>query len=72
MVRSIDANSGRITLSHEPVAAMDWPAMTMPFPVKDRSLRRGRRTGERVTFAFQRPQQGQTPVIEALAPEAAQ
>ena len=72
MVRSVDANAGRVTLSHDSVAAMDWPAMTMAFPVKDRSLLRGRKAGERVTFAFQRPQQGQTPVIEMITPEAGQ
>ena len=68
----MDAAGGRITLAHEPLAAINWPAMTMTFPVKDRSLLRGRKAGERVMFAFQRPQQGQTPVIERIAPEAAQ
>ncbi len=71
VVMSVDPNARRITLSHEPVTAINWPAMTMAFPVKDPSLLRGRRAGERVTFAFQRPQQGETPVIERIAPEAA-
>lgn len=71
-VKSIDARGGRITLSHGPVPAIGWPAMTMAFPVKDPSLLRGRRAGERVVFAFQKPQQGETPVIEQIAPEPAQ
>ncbi len=70
IVKSIDQENARITLSHEPLTAIDWPAMTMAFPVKARSMLRGRRAGERVTFAFQRPQQGETPVIERIAPEA--
>lgn len=71
IVKSVDAAGGRITLAHEPITAINWPAMTMAFPVKDRSLFRGRKAGERVTFAFQRPQQGETPVIERIAPDAA-
>ena len=71
VVKSVDAAGGRITLTHEPLPAINWPSMTMAFPVRDPSLLRGRRAGERVTFAFQRPQQGETPVIERIAPEAA-
>jgi membrane fusion protein, copper/silver efflux system len=72
VVKAIDGAGARITLAHEPIAAINWPAMTMAFPVRDRSLLRGRKAGERVTFAIQRPQPGQTPVIERIAPEAAQ
>ncbi len=72
VVKGVDGAGGRITLSHEPLPAINWPAMTMTFPVKDRAVLRGRKAGERVMFAFQRPQQGQTPAIERIAPEAAQ
>jgi membrane fusion protein, copper/silver efflux system len=72
VVTSVDAAGRRITLSHQAMPAINWPAMTMAFPVADASLLRGRRPGERVTFAFQRPRQGETPVIERLAPEPAQ
>lgn len=71
VVKTLDARGGRITLAHAPLAAMNWPAMTMTFSVKDGSLLRGRKAGDRVMFAFQRPPQGQTPVIERIAPEAA-
>ena len=71
IVKTVEAASDRITLDHEPLAAINWPAMTMTFPVKDGSLLRGRKPGDRVTFAFQRPGQGQVPVIERIAPAAA-
>lgn len=71
MVRSVDGAGGRITLAHEPLPAIDWPAMTMAFPVRDRALLRGRKAGERVVFAFQKPPPGQTPVIEQISPEPA-
>ncbi len=69
IVKSIDLAAGRIVLAHEPVH--DWPAMTMPFAVRDRTLLRGRKVGERIMFEFQRPQPGQPPVIERIAPDAA-
>ncbi len=70
-VKSIDARQPGLTLSHGPIPAMGWPAMTMAFPVNDRALLRGRRTGERVRFSFQRPAGGETPVIERIVPEPA-
>lgn len=71
IVRAVDGARGAITLAHDALPAMNWPAMTMSFQVRDRSLLRGRKTGERVTFSFQRPPQGQTPVIDRIAPEPA-
>ena len=68
IVKSIDLQ-GRIVIAHEPV--LNWPAMTMPFAVRDRALLRGRKAGERVVFEFEQPQPGQAPVIERIAPDAA-
>lgn len=68
IVKSIDLPAGRIVLAHEPV--LRWPAMTMPFAVRDRALLRGRKTGERVVFEFKQPQPGEAPVIERIAPDA--
>lgn len=45
--------------------------MTMTFPVQDASLLRGRKAGERVIFSFEKPNNGKTPVIARIAPEAA-
>lgn len=71
VIRSIDAGRPAVTLAHDPLPAIGWPAMTMAFPVKDPAMLRGRKAGERVRFAFQKPQQGQTPVIEQIMPEPA-
>lgn len=38
VVKSVDAQSGKITLDHGPVKTLDWPAMTMIYHVRDRSL----------------------------------
>ncbi|MBP2159021.1 MULTISPECIES: efflux RND transporter periplasmic adaptor subunit [Asticcacaulis] len=59
-----------ITLSHEPVPAIGWPAMTMTFRLKSANLARGMKTGDRVTFGFAQTADG--PVIEKLQPMGGQ
>jgi len=51
---------GAITLSHDPVAAVGWPAMTMTFRVPDPKLTQGVKVGERVRFGFDQPPSGPT------------
>ena len=43
-----------ITLSHGPIPAIGWPAMTMAFRA-DPMLLRGFKTGDQVSFAFDQP-----------------
>lgn len=52
--------AGSVTISHEPVPAIGWPAMTMTFRVASPSLVRGYRTGDRVRFGFDQPPEGPT------------
>ena len=49
-----------VTLSHEPVPAIGWPAMTMQFRLADPALGRGVKAGDRVTFAFEQAPAGPT------------
>lgn len=51
-VRKIDA--GMVTLSHGPIASLNWPAMTMSFKLKDAALARGIRAGDVVDFELVR------------------
>jgi len=48
-VRSVDTNDQTIRITHEEIPDF-MPAMTMPFPVKDRALLRGLSAGDRVQF----------------------
>lgn len=57
-IEQIDARS--VTISHQPVPAIGWPAMTMRFHLPDPSLARGIKAGDRVHFAFDRPATGPT------------
>lgn len=52
--------AGGVTLSHEPVPSLNWPAMTMQFRVEEPALLRGFKVGDRVTFTFDQPAAGPT------------
>jgi Cu(I)/Ag(I) efflux system protein CusF len=51
VIKSLDAAKGTVTLSHDPVKALNWPAMTMPFHI-DPQLSKGLKAGQRVEFEF--------------------
>ena len=63
-VVSEPAAAGMITLEHEPVPALKWPAMTMPFRLARPDLARGLKAGERVRFRFR--QQGDDAILTAI------
>src|SRR3546814_634929 len=67
-IEQIAADS--MTLSHAPVPALNWPAMTMRFRLADPHLARGFKRGDRVRFAFDQPPEG--PTIRRLAQDAGQ
>ena len=52
VVQSIDAASGRITIAHEAIAALGWPAMTMGFKVARPELLEGIENGQRIDFTL--------------------
>ena len=58
-----------VTLSHDPVLAIGWPAMTMTFTLADPALARGLKAGDRVRFAFDQP--GGVPTVRRIGMEAA-
>lgn len=51
-VKKVDAKAGVVTLAHEPVKTMNWPAMTMGFKVKDKMLMDKLTDGKKVEFEF--------------------
>lgn len=57
-IEQITANS--VTLSHEAVPAIGWPAMTMTFQLGNSALLRGFKVGDRVRFGFDQPPTGPT------------
>lgn len=49
-INSVDAKAGKINLTHEPIASLDWPEMTMDFTVQDKRILNNLKAGQRVTF----------------------
>ena len=59
-----------VTLSHDPVPALQWPAMTMAFKLASPRLATGVKTGDRVSFAFAQTPAG--PVVREMTKAGAQ
>jgi Cu(I)/Ag(I) efflux system protein CusF len=50
IVRAINAQGGTVTIAHEPIQALGWPAMTMAFRARSANLLNGVSVGQRVHF----------------------
>ena len=50
VVRSIDTRANTVTIAHGPIAALNWPAMTMAFRVHSPEMLNGIAVGARVHF----------------------
>lgn len=57
----------QITLSHEAIPSLSWPAMTMPFTLDNAALAKGLAPGQRVNFSLQ--EEGN--LIKAISPAGA-
>jgi Cu(I)/Ag(I) efflux system protein CusF len=51
-VTKVDKAKAAVTIAHDPVASMKWPAMTMGFKVKNKALLEKLKSGENVEFSF--------------------
>lgn len=54
----------KVTIRHEPVASLQWPAMTMAFAVKDKALMGKLAKDKKVEFEFE--QQGRDYVVTSV------
>jgi RND family efflux transporter MFP subunit len=55
----IDAKSGTMTISHEPVPSLNWPRMTMDFMPANAGLAGGLKPGAKIRFEFVERGQGE-------------
>lgn len=62
VVKKIDAKGLSVTIAHDPIKALNWPAMTMPFKVADKAVLANLKVGAKVRFTLN----GQT--ITAIRP----
>ncbi|HET6806447.1 MAG TPA: copper-binding protein [Frateuria sp.] len=63
VIKAIDLKQGTITLQHQAIPAIGWPAMTMPFHATPEVLKQAK-VGEKVQFTL-RPD-GMNSVVTAL------
>jgi len=64
VVKKVDPKTGTVTLAHDPVRSLNWPAMTMGFQFKDKVLLDKLQPGKKIEFEFM--QQGKDYVITAV------
>ena len=50
VVTKVDKN--KVSIKHEAIQSLKWPAMTMAFTVKDKPLTEKLKEGEKVNFEF--------------------
>jgi Cu(I)/Ag(I) efflux system periplasmic protein CusF len=61
IVKKIDAKAGTVSLEHQAVKSLNWPAMTMTFKVQDKALLEKLNEGKKVEVEFE--QRGKDYVI---------
>ena len=52
VIEAVDAKHGTVTITHEPIKSLGWPAMTMDFIVKDKKTLAKLAKGKKVNFTF--------------------
>ena len=50
VVKKIDAKGAAVTIDHDPIRALNWPAMTMAFKVPDKAVLDQMKVGAKVRF----------------------
>lgn len=70
IVKEVDPERGRVTLAHGPIPALQWPAMTMSFKLRDPKAAANLKPGANVSFRMTREPEGSDYVIESIAESA--
>lgn len=52
VLKKIDAVAGVVNITHDPIPALKWPAMTMDLKVRDKKLLEGFKPGQTVKFSL--------------------
>lgn len=63
-INSVDAKAGKINLSHEAIASLGWPGMTMDFEVQDKNSLTKLKPGQKVTFKLIEAHKGKYVISE--------
>lgn len=67
-INGINPDAGTVNITHGPIKALAWPAMTMSFPVRDKAaMLNGLKVGETVNFDLAKDSAGRY-IITRIAP----
>lgn len=66
VIEAVDTAKGTVTIKHQAIASIHWPAMTMTFKADPPSLLKGVKAGEKVNFTMHPA--GTNSTVTALAP----
>jgi Cu/Ag efflux protein CusF len=58
VVQGLDKANGKVKLTHDPIAALGWPRMTMFFRLKDSALADQVKEGDKVAFSLEKSASG--------------
>ncbi len=58
VVQSVDVKASSVTLKHDPIPSLQWPAMTMPFALAKPELAKGLAKGQKVNFTLENSNSG--------------
>lgn len=62
-VVALKPDTGKIRIAHDPIPALEWPTMTMDFPVTEGVVLEDLSVGDRVQFTLHRVERGVLPVV---------
>jgi Cu(I)/Ag(I) efflux system protein CusF len=54
VVVSVNQETGSLILKHAPIPALEWPAMTMSFKVRDKAQLQPLKKGDKVEFTLEK------------------
>ena len=63
-VDSVDVSSDTVSMNHEPIPALQWPAMTMDFGLASKDVIEGVLPGQPVRFTFEDRGDGEFVIIK--------
>ncbi len=64
VIKKIDLQTGMVTIAHEPIKSLNWPAMIMAFKMQNKAMLKTLSVGKKVDFSF--VQEGSSYVITSI------
>lgn len=64
VLKGIDTGASTVTLNHEPIPELRWPAMEMDLPLRDAEMASGFEAGDAVRFTLEQVGETDYEIIE--------